>query len=242
MRVSRAQTVVGFARDDEILLTAGKYLQKLSSELGVSIPKITVPPAAPPEAPRVIVPGSTILMQLGLNRAEFFTQPPDHVASDFDSATDFVLQAANRFLLDLMTVVGYEWVGVVSTINFPTNTAATLMAAAISVSDKLVNVPRKGRELSHFNLQIGFKEDPFYVTYSTRGYEIRTGAVPGPAPWSIDVSKVPVSETGIEILLDVNNKPQQAKQGLKADLLGIINQQKTRFRTLKQDLGLEGIL
>jgi len=242
MRVSRVQVVVGFARDDEILLTAGKYLQKLSKELGVPIPKMAVPSAAPPEAPRAIIPGSSTLMQVGLNRAELYTQPPDHVAGEFESAVDFALQAANRFLLDLMTVVRYEWAGMVSAINYPTKTITTMMAAATLASDKLINLPRRSRELSHLNLQIGFREHTFYVTYSISGYEIRIGALPQPAPQSIDVSKVPVSETGIEVLLDVNNKPLQSKRGLKTDLLEIVNQKKAKFRTLKEDLGLEGVL
>lgn len=224
------------------MLTAGKYLQKLSKELGVPIPKMAVPSAAPPEAPRVIIPGSSTLIQVGLNRAELFTQPPDHVAGEFNPAVDFGLQAANRFLLDLVTVVRYEWVGMVSTINFPTKTITTMMAAATLVSDRLINIPRKTRELSHLNLQIGFKEDPFYVTYSISGYEIRVGAFPQPAPKSIEISMMPVSETGIEVLLDVNNKPLQSKRGLKADLVEIVNQEKTRFRILKEELRLEGIL
>ena len=242
MRVANIQVVAGFERDDEILLSAGKYLQKLSRELGVSMPKMSVPGSAPPEAPRAIIPGSTTLIQVGLNRAELFAPPPDHIAGNFESAADFGLQAANRFLLELMTVVRYAWVGAVSTINFPAKAIETLMKAATPVSDRLVNVPRKDRELSHLNLQIGFKEDPFHVTYSISGYEIRTGTISRPATRSIDVSTVPVTETGIEIRLDINNKPQEAKRGLKTDLPGVFEMKKARFRTLKDDLNLEGIL
>jgi hypothetical protein len=173
---------------------------------------------------------------------ELFTPPPDHVAGNFESAADFALQAANRFLLELMTVVRYVWVGAVSTINFPAKDVETLLTAATPVSDRLINIPRKDRRLSHLNLQIGFKEDPFHVTYSITGYEIRTGTIPQPTTRFVDVSTVPITETGIEIRLDINNKPQKAKRGLKTDLLEIFNQKKVKYRTLKDDLNLEGIL
>ncbi len=180
MRVSQVQVVVGFARDDEILLSAGKYLQKLSKELGVTIPRMTVPASAPPEAPRAIVPGQSTLLQLCLNRAELFTQPPDHVANDFGQSIDFAAQVASRFLLELMTAVRYEWVGAVSTINFPSRTLMTQTEAVTPASDRLVNIPRVGRDLSHFNLQIGFKESSHFITYSIAGYEVRTGTVQAP--------------------------------------------------------------
>jgi hypothetical protein len=82
--------------------------------------------------------------------------------------------------------------------------------------------------------------------YTISGYERRRVEVEiGPKvmqPAVLDFSSFPIDEVGIQVSVDVNNKPSGAKAGYEKDLSMVLERQETVFGRLPDILGLEGLL
>jgi hypothetical protein len=89
------------------------------------------------------------------------------------------------------------------------------------------------------------KENSFFTTYTISGYETRdmklipkdkVGFVTiGPADYII-------TECGIRIMLDINNKPGGATEDPIKDIENILNKTNELSESLPTDLNLEGII
>ena len=95
------------------------------------------------------------------------TLPPQRGSLDFARS---VVQKATGSLRHL--TAGYRWVGVIANVQYR-STIGPLPAAKLCepLFDKMVNVPRAGRDLSVFQVQYGFREDRYFRTYTVAGFE-----------------------------------------------------------------------
>jgi hypothetical protein len=117
--------------------------------------------------------------------------------------------------------------------------------AAVPLFDRLINIDRKDRELSSFQLKFGTRDENFFITYTLNAFETRKISIKPPIQKQfipINVNKYPLAECGLRIILDINNKPKQASGDPQKDIQIILKKQYELFANMVKDLNLEGIL
>ena len=248
MKISHQETVVSFELDESIALSCGSAIKELQKMLGGRILSINTPEDAPPPMPRVILRMKDSVVNLGLDRVQITTFPPSHVSDDIEKSSKFTFHRVEQVLNKLSpSLPEYLWSGVISTLEFPEDPLKNKSGteAITPVFDTLINIERKGRALSSFQLQYGVEEDFHYITYTISGYErrqFRFDAKQQSGFVRLDPSEHPVYECGIKVLLDINNRPNKSNKDPIKDLETVIEKTKPFADNMAKELNLEGIL
>jgi len=244
MRIEQFQIVSGFDPEMDIVLTVGASLKKLAKELSGKVIQLSVPSIAPPDAPRAIIQSKDTIIHVGLNRFEVITRPPEHVNSAFNTARDFALSRASNVFERLHEVGGvYQWMGAICNIKYPKSSKdVPALKHCEGLFDKILRVNRNGRSLSSFQVQFGFSEDELYKSYVITGYENRdikfSGEIQNSMGIEIDLSQFPITESGIELTLDHNNKNSKQKESPQSDLGKILKAMENSLAHLPVQLNL----
>lgn len=247
MRVSSLQIVVTFAPDRGILFTSGKQLLELQKLLGSKLMSLNVPDAAPPEAPRAMLASPDAIVALGFNRLDITTKPPDHIAHDYTACVSFAERKVQPIIESISQVVDYKWAGVVSVNEYPLASGDISSLKIVSpIFDRLVNIQRHGKELASFQLQYGYKHNDFFKNFTIKGYETRNISLEidtnEAGPVKIDLSKYPISESGVEITIDFNNKAASKRSNVMEDVIQLFKEQIASHSVLANELNLEGLM
>ncbi len=248
MRVNRVEIVCAFEVDPAIVLTCGPYLKALQQRLGGRLLTINAPEDAPPPLPRVVLKLEETIINFALDRFHITTQPPSHVADDMDKAAQFALQRSNSIILEMKPAnLNYNWSGVIAEVEYIEEpiVSSSAIEAAVPLFDRLINIDRKGHKLSSFQLQFGIRDDNYFITYTITGFETRKIIIKGPAQEryvSIDPKEYPLTECGLKVSLDVNNRPDPIHRNPEFDIPLILNKQSKLFNNIAKDLNLEGLI
>ena len=248
MKIARQEVVVSFKVEPTIVLTCGTSLKKIQEKLGGKILSINAPEDSPPSLPRVILKLADTILNVALDRFQITTIPPSHIANDIKKSSKFAFQRSVSILSELLTSMpDYLWAGAILDIEFPEDPlrSDSAIEAAIPIFDRLIKIDRKTRELSSFQLQFGFKDDPYFINYTISAFESRKiefKAPPKSGPVILNPSDFPLSECGIKVLLDINNKPNKPNEKPLEDLEGIFSNKKMSFDSLVEDLKLKGLV
>jgi hypothetical protein len=209
---------------------------------------INAPDNAPPSLPRVVLKLQDTILNVALDRLHITTQPPSHVAQDMDKAVQFAYQRSNPIISDMQPAkLNYKWSGVVAEVEYPEDPLISKSApeAATPLFDRLIKIDRKDRELGSFQLQFGIRDDNYYVNYTITAFEARQIKLPLPPQKqyiSIDIKEYPLTECGLKVILDVNNKPGPESRDPERDIKLIFHKQTKSFANIAKTLNLEGIL
>jgi len=231
MKITRQEIVVSFEIDPSIVLSCGSAIKNAQKKLGGRILSINAPDDAPPSMPRIILRLEDTIMNLGLDRIQITAIPPSHVADEIEKSSKFTLQRITP-----ITEIEYHEDPLKS------NSAKE---AAIPIFDKLINIDRKDKGLSAFQLQYGIKDDQHFVTYTVSAFEGRKIELKAPLQtglFLIDPSEYPLTECGIRILLDINNKPNKHNENTFQDIAKILLKMKLLATNIPEDLNLQGVL
>lgn len=109
------------------------------------------------------------------------------------------------------------WAGVIVTAAIPTD-AASLAEAAQHAAAAVISLELPGTMRS-FQVQIGHEEDGLYKTITISGYEVRNAQVelkPGQMMVEIDDSNSTIEDSGVAMVVDVNNKPSSTGNNVVA--------------------------
>ncbi len=250
MKINRQEIVVSFELDTSIILTCGSALKKIHDKLGGRIISINVPEDAPPPLPRVVLKLEDTILNIGLERFQITVNPPSHVQDSIEKTSTFTFRRASSILSELIPFMPrYNWAGIISEVQYPEKPLKNKSAieAATPIFDKLVKIDRNNKKLSAFQIQFGIKEDQHFITYTIDAYETRqiellTPEQKGFHQIVIDASKFPVTDCGIKILVDINNKPNEHNQNPLDDLENIFLKQKTTIDEIPNNLNLKGLL
>lgn len=248
MRVNRFEIVCAFEVDPSIVLTCGPYLKGLQQKLGGRLVSINSPDDAPPPLPRVVLRLEDTILNVALDRFHITTRPPSHIVHDMDKAAHFAYQRLISIILDMQPAkLNYKWSGVIAMFEYPEYPLVCRSGAeaAVPLFDRLINIDRKGRELSSFQLKFGMRDKNFFVTYTINAFETRKIKITPPAQKqyiSIDVKEYPLSECGLRVILDINNKPEPASGDPEKDIRLILKKQSELFTNMAKDINLEGVL
>jgi len=248
VKITRQEIVISFEIDQSIVLTCGHAIKNAQKKLGGQILHINAPDDAPPSMPRVLLKLKDTILNIGLDRIQITTIPPSHVADNIEKVSKYTIQRIGPFLSELLpSIPKYFWSGVITEIEFHEEPIKSNSAneAAIPIFDKLINIDRKNKELSAFQLQYGIKDDQHFITYTIIGFEgrqIEFNALPKTGFFHVELDEYPLMECGIRILLDVNNKPNKHNEDPSKDIEDILSKQNSLVVNIAEDTNLQGVL
>lgn len=248
MVIVQIQVVINFQTDPEIVLTVGNSIKNLQKSNNVKIQILNVPKSAPPEAPRMIVFSQNAIINICLNRYDIIIKPPKHINTEIIASFNFVRSVITELLDHLIfTDFQYQWTGIISNFEHALSKGEKKSIEVVTpFFDKLINIKRNDNKLSSFQLQFGFEENGFYKNYTLSGYDKMNVALPINLKFgeqiSIDKSNLKIIESGIQFIVDINNKSLVKKRELKADYLEIIEEIIISFNNIPKIFNIEGLI
>jgi hypothetical protein len=214
MQVNSFQIIIEFELDQQIVFSLGQQLKELQKALNGKLSILNTPRMAAPPTPRALIKSADTILTISLDRLEITTTPLQHIMNNYESCVKF-FKSRIESILKILRIedLNYKSLGVISDIQFPYNEENISGIKVIEpIFDRLINIQRKERDLASFQLLFGFMEKNFYTNYIISGYEIKNIQIPSSPPQNnvgfvaIDTKSIPISESGIGIKIDINNK------------------------------------
>ena len=244
VKFSRIEIVTTFKPKDDLMLLLGPSIKKVNDNLKGKFLQLTIPNDAPFELPRYAIQLKNMLIHIGLNRIQIISEPPPHIQNSIEESFKFI-QETSKYIVStiLKGNLEYLWTGIITTIKKELK-AEKPIKAVYPIFKKMINLDWKDEELASFNFQIGRKIKDIFVNYTISGFEKRRLLLDNlnKNKLSIENLKNVNSTIGIQILLDINNKPQTKKADPLKDLDNIIKQQFNLSKSMSKDLNLGDIL
>jgi hypothetical protein len=249
LKIAQLQIVAGYANTPQVQLSLGADLVELQRTEGGQLLTINAPDQAPPQLPRVLLRLADTVLNVALNRIEIVTVPPQHVASNFSAALKFARSRVATFLEPLVgRMPAYEWSGVVAELEFHNARLphGNTEQMTTSLFDRLTKIERGDRRVTAFQLSFGVRDVELFVGYNIHEFEYRNVRLTGPLrPGErvvVGPDQMKVTDSGINIVVDVNNRTGKSRKGLLVDIDSIFSEQQRRFDSLAQDLNLTEVL
>ncbi|GHV74120.1 hypothetical protein AGMMS49940_14220 [Spirochaetia bacterium] len=215
MNIASIQVAISFKQQDDILYLLGQEIIEFQKRHNAQKQPTNLPMASPPDAPRVSIFAPNFVLNIALNRIDIFANIPPNVSNDSKTSLSYVQNIVKEAHDIFAKKIEYQWLGLVLNVVFSRkNLVKTPLEAVLPVYDVMINVPRKNRDLASFNCNFGFSEYPFFVIYTICGYENFEFSFPLPnnnVPVVINDDKKRMIDTGISVVLDINNKQALGK-------------------------------
>jgi hypothetical protein len=246
--IQRYEIVVAFDVEENIVLSCGPFLKKLQTDLGGRVFMINAPDDAPPPLARVVLKLEDCILNVGLDRFYITAIPPSHVAQDAKKSSNYARQRIFSMISELMPAVSaYRWSGIIAELDFPEDPLRNKSAleAAVPVFDRVMKIDRRNRKLGSLEIRFGFRDDQYFVNYMVTTFERRSIKLPKPPKrgvFAVELSEHPLTACGIEILVDVNNKPACSGGDPNKDIELILDKHMELYENLPKEVGLEGML
>jgi hypothetical protein len=247
MDVLNVQVAIVFELDTQIVFTLGERLKQAQKSYSATLQLLNVPPQAPPEAPRLLFLAPAFNANIGLNRMDMMIFIPDQVKSNIDSCLDYCYKTTTVFAhLLLNEALKYQWCGVITTLNYPAKDGVRPSIKTIErILPYITKIDSHGRDIASFNFQIGFKEPPYFKNITLHGYDLVNMQFPvgeNSMLQQIKPEEADIEESGISILVDINNIPQKRKGLFIDDFSGVIEKNKSSAKSILAELNLGGII
>lgn len=243
MYLSNVQVALVFDLDDKIIFTLGERLKEAQKKYAANLQLLNVPNGAPNEAPRLLFMTQSFNVNISLNRADIFINVPEHIKTNISECLNYSYTVVNNiYALLFMNFVKYNWCGIILNLCFPSGKQPSLKALE-KIAPYVIKINSNGREMASFNLQIGFKEPPYFKNITINGYEQFQLKIPTPQEQiyqQIIFNDAEVVEAGISIILDVNNIPQINKNSFENDFNDIIKKIESSYLSLFDELNITG--
>ncbi|MCW5547690.1 MAG: hypothetical protein KIT44_01880 [Opitutaceae bacterium] len=246
LQIAQVQFVTAFPAQESLLSRLDTVLNKLSKALnGQRInPKVSSH-NAPAEIPRSLIIAQNTFVQVALNRIEMRLSPPEHVSGSVDASVKYFGDVLKGLFGEMLTVAPRaDWVGAVLTVQYPTRHAKTAIQAVHPAFKKLLTIPDPGDNLSAFHFMYGVRHGDHFKHITVQGYhtsEFQADIKPGEVV-NIPLEQATIKEVGLQLLLDVNNKPSPTKQGTSEEFMKVLSALQDYARTAPNELGLDIIL
>jgi hypothetical protein len=249
MKVVSFQIVIEFELDEQIILSLGPQLKELQEILNGRLTILNTPPFAPPPLPRALIKGADTLLTISLDRFEIRTTPLQHIMHNYESCVKFVKSRIESiFKILRIEDLKYKSLGAISNIQYPSDKHDIPVIKALEpIFDRLINIPRNERDLASFGFLFGFMENDLFINYNISGYELRNIQIIATPQHeqkiiTIDATKYPVMESGIEVKIDINNKRRKDNKAPIEDVNLILDESVNKHHSLGKELNLEDFL
>jgi hypothetical protein len=246
MYVTNIQVAITFDLDNQIILTLGERLKQAQKNYNAEIQILNIPSAAPPEAPRLLFLAQSLKVNIGLNRIDIFISIPNHIKTNIDACLSYCFNATiglSKILLN--DAIKYNWCGIITGMNFPDkNRLQPSLKVVERILPYISRVDTKNHELASLNFQIGFKEPPYFKNITLTGYDIFKLQSPrnNEVYPQLNMTDMEIAESGISILVDINNIPQNQKKMFEDDLFNIIEKNKSTSKSVLDDLNISEVM
>lgn len=249
VRIAKFQVAVVFEIQPELILSLGPTIKALAQKSQGQIHEVSGgDPNFPPDVPRIVIQTRQFLVNISLNRFDIHVVPPRQLQENHSAAIQFAKTMVTDVLKDLLQPqISYKWSGVVVQLKFPSAKPFLNAAAAVEpVFKRLVTFNPSDKPLSSFEMRFGYQEGDLFRSvkiggYSTRNLRMRTGTAPSqPSPQVLNTGEI--TETGIQVFVDVNNKPSAERKGPHEDLQRLFEASEKSITSLPNELKLSDIL
>lgn len=250
MQVSNIRVVVLYQEDRNVLLASGTQLLEISRKIGGELTSLNVQDIAPPEAPRVMIRSPDLMLQVGYSRLELHAKPPAHIKQNYRESATYT-QGLSKLLSDLFSEgnLKYSWAGIVATFNRPEFQDADPVPVENVVKRLCARISKidcDSRNIRSFQTQFGYITNGYNVNTVIRSYEKRRAEViaqlSSDKPIFIDLGNLEdtkVIETGVTIVVDVNNRPLKDKRSFIADLETLFREHAAAYAAALEDFGIK---
>ncbi|MHA1566024.1 MAG: hypothetical protein ACTSX7_11990 [Alphaproteobacteria bacterium] len=155
---------------------------------------------------------------------QFVLELPEYVQGTQD-AYQYTQQRINKFLRQIRPLIGskIKWVGVISEFFLR---ADTPKEAAPAICDWLADIGSSysvENDAISFTLQHGVRRDHHNILLKFDGYSTRAAFFPAnETPRTIKTSELPLLESGVQVTVDVNDKPMRKEAAASTKLKNLI--------------------
>jgi len=247
LQIGRVELVTSFELDQAFVLSAGPQLRRVAETEKAQLLTLNSPPMVNPDLPRLVLATKDMQLHVALTRLQFVIHPPDHIANSFEESLNFALaRAADAQKLLFGQIKRYAWTGLVVALDFCEKPLKSkdMISASMDAFKRLTRLDWSDKKTAAFNLQAGYKNGDFFRTYTVSGFERRMVRV---TQDDLSEGRTPTFEDGdlkaigVEVLLDINDKPSKRHGGPKADLKRVAQEAVRSYKDFPNDLGLEDL-
>jgi hypothetical protein len=233
---------------EDIAISIGASLKSIISKYGGRLQLLNVPAGAPPDAPRIIATTQNFMLNFAPVRYDVHISVPTQIRSSYSKVMDYTIELFTKLGGELARLgLSYAWIGLIINLEYPGVIAGTPgIALSEPVFDRLLTIKRGSRKLAAFQAQFGFEEGEFNKIFTVSAYDsmrVKIDAPKMPTKFiRVDKETANIVESGLNVAIDVNNKPSKERIGLVHDFRSVAQASRDLYSRLPDLLNLKGII
>lgn len=210
--IAQAIFVIGYVRDPLIRTKQFDIEKSFQTLIPAASTNTNLPDNFNPQAPRVTISQGLVSVQFSQVSAQLTIDIDESAEPSIDEIKDTVTAAVILFQSCLYNVVSPENQlerGLVLAVKYLVDINAYKDEDIFQyIQSRFITIPALGIPASA-SLNIGYKTvDNYFINFGISQYKMVSGEMPvGQEGFLLDLSKLPISETGIELKIDINSRP-----------------------------------
>jgi len=210
--IAQAIFVVGYKRDLGIRTKQFEIEKAFKSLIPAVSVNTNIDDNANPQAARIILSKGLVSSHFTQVSAQLNIDINDNDWPSFDAIKRYIFDYVTSFQECLCGVVPLDLQlerGLVIAVKYPVDIEKYSDIDIFGyIQDKFISIPSFGSPASA-SLNVGYKTgDDYYISLGISQYKMVSSEIPvGPNGLILDLSSLPISETGIELKVDINSRP-----------------------------------
>lgn len=198
-------------RDEGIRFQQAKAEESFRGIINQQSEQSNLPDNIDPAAARISFKSGSKNISISQIACQLNLSFPNAKKIDFDHQWEIIAKNVKEFYagaINFKSSDSYAMTALIYHVQFRSN--ATTVELNSWIYDKFIK-KELDEELASVAVKIGFKREQWYLNLNVGAYELRNLEIrpqPGQAGILLDLDKVPVTEKGIDLTFDVNNRPK----------------------------------
>ena len=245
MKIEKYQVVTSFNPNPEIVFS--KVFPILKERLNGRLVNLNIPDNTPPETPRIVISSKDKILNVGLNRFDIHIQLPLEIRNESKTCLEYLHLTLDPILKTLIKElkITYTWSGLIANLKLPIEGKSPSSNLIKPLFERLLSIQVGNKKLSSFNLQFGLNESNNNRLYTVNAYESKNIQIPPLVAGQsllLNMDDVPISESGLQIVLDINTRPNINKNGSAlGDIKTLIKLHENYYDSILEDLNLKDV-
>jgi|GEM_PF-5032378 len=220
-KIGFIQLAIGIAIDDNIILTLGSTIKELEKSGKFTIQNLSVPINAPPNVPRFVLNSKEYVINISLDRLDFYFSIPDHMAQHPITTIKYISKLIEEINQIFLSSIVYKWCGIVMKVNYPYKDNQD--SKLTNIFDSITSIDRNNDDVVSLTFNFGVKKGWYFKTIGIAEYQSHVLLGEQMKNQQIHLDDENLSERGIEITLDYNNKPNVKNNSFIIDIMKLLN-------------------
>jgi hypothetical protein len=227
MKVTSLEIIMAVAAKTDAPTRLGLFMSEYARRVGGELATNILPENAPVELPRISAISKNFVVNLGLDRLQFAVKPQREIQGSLDKVVESASLQSSALFEQYLSEVGspYTFCGAIMTLHFSRKGNLPQLKIAEQLHDSLLNLERNNNPLASFLLQTGYQTKDHYLNFTLSAYETRTLKIPpnlSPGTYQVDISNTSILESGVQVRVDLNNRPKTNKQQPMLELKSVL--------------------